>query len=759
MRCIVDSPAENRVCAARRVFACVAALVLAALFACLLTPASALAEPAVGPGESVTSSTGEAEASTTVSVYVDSFRILGQTPDLAGSAEELLNGPGSLQVTVAGGIAPYYYAWTRTIDGVGDAAFSDAGSLPDASSPITHEFTVGELVEGHEYEYVLSVTDSDKAAPQKVEARIRVVCSDAYGWRDGADDTDEELGDDGYPQVTEPLYFHDESSGADIKVAGYLHRSARIIVTPLDEFDPTRLALEMGAGSARVTGAWVIEVVFEGGAPDESVDPFVGDVHVSVRFPGQEAVRVASSNANVDGLRASVRVGETWNFPESVLFLGPDALTQRPDCTVDDAREWLSFATDVLGAFATLGEKTPGAGREVALDVRGGGSVVPAPDGEGHAWQVADGGTLRAVLLPDAGYRIGEVKASNGVPVSVSGNRVSLGPVNSDCTLSVVFEEVQADPTVRHTLTAEVVGGHGAVDPAEPMQVEHGQSALVQFLPDEGYVIDEVLVNGETVTPFADAYLVSAMVEDVRVTVSFRKGTPAPQAWFSVRADVVSGEGSVSPTAALVPMGGRASFSFLPAEGWRVADVRVNGESVGAPSAWTVEHVSADAVVTVAFEQVKDPDVDPDPGDDDATFTVNASSGEHGSISPAGDVTVRKGADAAFAFAPDTGYKVADVIVDGASVGAPTAYTLRDVQGNHTVHVEFKPAYDAQPGGSGGAGVQPGGAGPGSDLGSGGSATVKTGDVLGVAVGVAAVAAAAALVAIVVARRRSERRR
>lgn len=712
----------------------------------------AFAAPSVGSDATVSSTTGDAEAQTEVKVYLDALRILEQTPDLAGSADELLGGPGQVQASLAGGLAPYTFTWTRTIDGQADTAFSEEGLCSDASTPVRHAFAPGELVEGHEYVYKLVVYDTGGADAQHVEASIRVLCSSDYGWRDGADEEDEGLRDDGYSQVEEPLYFHDESTGADIKVAGYLHRSARVIVTPLEDFDPARLVLETSAGSARVTGAWVIEVIFEGGAPEGDVESFVGDVRVSVRFPGQESVRIAATNANVEGMRASVRVGDTWDFPESVLFLGPDSLVHRPDCAVDDMREWLSFETEVLGAFATLGEKVPGSGHAVSLSVQGSGQVTPAPTEEDGSWKVADGGLLRTVLLPDAGYVVGTVEATDDTPVSVSGNRVTVGPVTADCTLRVKFDKVVSDPSVEHTLTTEVVGGHGAVEPADPLQVTHGDSAFVQFLPDAGYVVDKVLANGQAVTPFADAYMISAMTEDVHVSVTYRVGTPAPQIWFKARAEVVSGEGLVSPETVLVQLGGRATFSFLPADGWEVDDVRVNGASVGAVSSYTVENVLADVLVEASFVKSEDPgpdpggdpdpgddpkpDPDPDPGSDpDAVFTIHATAGEHGSISPEGDVSVAKGANAAFSFAPSVGFRVSDVIVDGKSVGAPSAYTLRDVSADHSIHVEFAPVYDSGLGGSGGAGS--------GATALGGAASVKTGDA--VAVVAAAVVAAAAL--------------
>ena len=40
----------------------------------------------------------------------------------------------------------------------------------------------------------------------------------------------------------------------------------------------------------------------------------------------------------------------------------------------------------------------------------------------------------------------------------------------------------------------------------------------------------------------------------------------------------------------------------------------------------------------------------------------------------------------------DAGYEIADVTVDGQSVGAVAEYTFQDVTRNHTIHAAFQPA-------------------------------------------------------------------
>jgi len=51
--------------------------------------------------------------------------------------------------------------------------------------------------------------------------------------------------------------------------------------------------------------------------------------------------------------------------------------------------------------------------------------------------------------------------------------------------------------------------------------------------------------------------------------------------------------------------------------------------------------------------------------------------------------TVNHGGLAAYAIAPATGYHIADVLVDGVSVGAVTSYTFSNVTANHTISATF----------------------------------------------------------------------
>ena len=70
-------------------------------------------------------------------------------------------------------------------------------------------------------------------------------------------------------------------------------------------------------------------------------------------------------------------------------------------------------------------------------------------------------------------------------------------------------------------------------------------------------------------------------------------------------------------------------------------------------------------------------------------YTIKAAAGSGGSISPSGSVSVREGADQTFTITPDKGYAVANVKIDGKSIGAVKSYTFENVRRNHTIEVSF----------------------------------------------------------------------
>lgn len=75
-------------------------------------------------------------------------------------------------------------------------------------------------------------------------------------------------------------------------------------------------------------------------------------------------------------------------------------------------------------------------------------------------------------------------------------------------------------------------------------------------------------------------------------------------------------------------------------------------------------------------------------------YTITASAGANGSITPDGTVYVNEGNDKTFMITPDSGYVISDVKVDGVSQGAVNRYTFMDVKKNHTISATFERSSD-----------------------------------------------------------------
>ena len=70
-------------------------------------------------------------------------------------------------------------------------------------------------------------------------------------------------------------------------------------------------------------------------------------------------------------------------------------------------------------------------------------------------------------------------------------------------------------------------------------------------------------------------------------------------------------------------------------------------------------------------------------------YTIKATAGTGGSISPSGNVSVREGGDQTFTITPDKGYAVSNVKIDGKRIGAVKSYTFENVRRTHTIEVIF----------------------------------------------------------------------
>ena len=138
--------------------------------------------------------------------------------------------------------------------------------------------------------------------------------------------------------------------------------------------------------------------------------------------------------------------------------------------------------------------------------------------------------------------------------------------------------------------------------------------------------------------------------------------------------------GSISPSGKIVVLTGESrSFTISAASGYDITDVKVDNKSVGAVSEYSFTNVTASHTIKAYFK-VKQ-------------YTVTASAGSNGSISPKGSFTVNAGTSKKFTAKPAKNY-MATIKKDGTTVATgdlnkPISYTLSNIQGNAVITAVF----------------------------------------------------------------------
>lgn len=76
--------------------------------------------------------------------------------------------------------------------------------------------------------------------------------------------------------------------------------------------------------------------------------------------------------------------------------------------------------------------------------------------------------------------------------------------------------------------------------------------------------------------------------------------------------------------------------------------------------------------------------------DEEEWYTITALAGDGGGISPMGKVKVEKNGNITFVIAPAPGYEIADILVNGKSIGVLSTYTMKNVKANGTIEARFQ---------------------------------------------------------------------
>ncbi len=297
---------------------------------------------------------------------------------------------------------------------------------------------------------------------------------------------------------------------------------------------------------------------------------------------------------------------------------------------------------------------------------------------------------------------------------------------------------VTAEPRPHHTLTVSVGSGATGTPAAGTYDFVHGDAVPYAYSAAACYENLAVTLDGAGVP--ASGTLIMDADHAISVTATLKT--------FTITATAGAG-GSISPAGASgVPCGGSQGYTITANPSYFVQDVRVDGSSVGAAGSYTFTGVVANHTIAATFSQVPNHtltvSVSPGVGGTPAgtttypqgtvvpyayalndacyenlavtldgspvapsgsvtmdrphtlsadaslkAFLIAASAGAGGSISPPDKTSVPCGGSQTYTITPSFRYYVAEVLVDGVSVGVVASYTFSDVRSDHAIAATF----------------------------------------------------------------------
>ena len=283
-------------------------------------------------------------------------------------------------------------------------------------------------------------------------------------------------------------------------------------------------------------------------------------------------------------------------------------------------------------------------------------------------------------ILPECGFTAPtdqEFKAWE-----ISGTEYKVGDtyiVSGDTEIKALWENSVITPT---TYTVTVGNDGNGTGTASPSTAAAGTTITLTATPNKGYHFKEWQVISGGVTIKDNKFTMpNAHVE---VKAIFEEDVPAPTE-YTITYDLAGGTAEGNPDTYTIETRTftlknptKSGYTFT---GW-------SGTGLDGENNMTVTiHTGSTGNRTYTAHWRYNGS-----GHSYSYYTIKATAGAGGSISPSGNVSVREGRDQTFTITPDKGYAVANVKIDGKSIGAVKSYTFENVSRTHTIEVIFMKA-------------------------------------------------------------------
>ena len=454
-----------------------------------------------------------------------------------------------------------------------------------------------------------------------------------------------------------------------------------------------------GSSDGKITG---VDATMEYRAESETIYTACAGIEIENLPAGNYFVRYAEDHNHFASPDAEVTVGEGTPLADcTITFNGNggsgsmDSVTVKaganyilPECGFtapadQEFKAWEISGTEykVGDSYTVLGDTEIKALWENSVITPTTYTVTVSNDGNGTGTATpstaATGTEITLTAMPKEGYHFKEWQVISG-GVAIKDDKFLMP--NDNVEVRAIFEEDAPPAPTEFTITVKT-DGKGTASASHAKAVA-GTEIRLTATPKEGYHFKEwqvespagiVITNNQFTMPN----------DNMEVKAIFEKDAPPAPTEFIVTFDGNGGTPSVGSMTTTdqkltsLPSASRSgSYSF---DGWyteKSGGTKITKDTVFHADTTVYAHWTYTGGGSSGYSY----------------YTIKATAGTGGSISPSGNVSVREGRDQTFTITPDKGYAVANVKIDGKSIGAVKSYTFENVRRTHTIEVIFMKA-------------------------------------------------------------------
>lgn len=313
----------------------------------------------------------------------------------------------------------------------------------------------------------------------------------------------------------------------------------------------------------------------------------------------------------------------------------------------------------------------------------------------------SDGQTYQTiqVQLQDSQGRPAK-STETGVNVMLSSSQPSVGIVTSALTIPFGQTQATGNLTVTNTtgntsITAQASGyttgqttvttspidyytvsacaaDNGAITPNGNLSITLGGSQRFNITANSGYHVADVALDHVSQGALS-SYTLSNITYPHTITATFAINT------YTLNVTQTQ-NGAIAPGTSIVNYGDTPTFTITPNTGYSILNITANGASVAvhlsSGQVYQFSPVTANGSLTAFFAINK--------------YTIQVTSTGNGTVTP-GTTSVNFNGAQTFTITAKTGFHVADVQVNGISVGPASSYTFQNIQGATNLSAVFAP--------------------------------------------------------------------